>query len=101
MILNNAIAKPVLGREKSPGADQPRLDLAEGAFARVAVAALAQPLGLGKECTPEEAGSLPGHGGNRFPAGWFGGGDGLGGNLFPSSWGPTLSFSALLLAPRD
>lgn len=59
MILNNAIAKPVLGWEKSPGADQPRLDLAEGAFTWVAVAALAQPLGLGKECTPEAAGFAP------------------------------------------
>lgn len=102
MILNNVIAKPVLGWEKSPGADQSRLDLAEGAFAWVAGAALAQPLGLGKDCNPEAAGFAPrARRESVLLAGWLGGGDGLGGNLFPSSWGPTLGFPAPLLAPRD
>lgn len=55
MILNNAIAKPMLGWEKSPGAGRPRPDLAEGAFARAASAALAQSLGLGQEDRGPEA----------------------------------------------
>lgn len=60
MILNNAIAKPMLGWEKSPGASRPRPDLAEGAFAWAALVVLAQLLELGKEdCTPEAAGFAP------------------------------------------
>lgn len=69
-ILNNAIAKLLLGWEKSPGAGRPRLDLAEGAFNPAACRAGAGPRGSGKvEGALEGLGSLPGQDGNRVAAG--------------------------------
>lgn len=102
MILNNAIAKPMLGWEKSPGAGRPRPDLAEGAFAQAASAALAQSLGLGKEDRgPEAAGVAPRawRESVRGPVAW--GWGWVQRQPVSKSRGPTLSSPALLLAPRD
>ena len=99
MILNNAIAKLVLGWEKSPGAGRPRLDLAEGAFNPAAGGNRAGPAGVwgGAGCAPEVLASPPGQG-RRWAA--AGRGRGSAATCFPALRGHAFLPLASALAPR-